>query len=69
MAKVLVEALNLTANKKETFHDVPAAHWAYNYIAILASNGITIGDQGKFRPNDAVTRAEFATFLYRALSQ
>nr|WP_054548688.1 InlB B-repeat-containing protein [Lysinibacillus sphaericus] len=69
LAKVLVEALNLTAHKKETFNDVSAAHWAYNYIAILASNGITIGDQGNFRPNDAVTRAEFAIFLYRALSQ
>ncbi|MED4555314.1 InlB B-repeat-containing protein [Lysinibacillus capsici] len=69
MAKVLVEALNLTAHKKKTFNDVSAAHWAYNYIAILASNGITIGDQGNFRPNDPVTRAEFAIFLYRALSQ
>lgn len=67
MAKVLVLAFDLTADEKEAFNDVPPTHWAYDYIAILAANGITIGDQGNFRPNDPVTRAEFATFLYRAL--
>lgn len=67
MAKVLVLAFDLTADEKEAFNDVPPTHWAYDYIAILMTNGITIGDQGNFRPNDPVTRAEFATFLYRAL--
>ena len=69
MAKVLVVAFNLTATEQETFKDVPSTHWAYAYIANLAANGIAIGDQDKFRPNDAVTRAEFTTFLYRALLQ
>ena len=67
MAKVLVAAFNFTAIEQETFKDVPATHWAYDYIAILAANGIAIGDNGSFRPNDPVTRAEFAALLYRAL--
>ncbi len=69
MAKVLVLAFNLTSTEKETFHDVPETHWAYDYIAILAAKGIVLGNQGNFRPNDPVTRAEFATLLYRALHQ
>ncbi len=42
-------------------------HIAYDYIAILAANGIALGDNGYFRPEDSVTRAQFAAFLYRAL--
>ncbi|WP_313373200.1 InlB B-repeat-containing protein [Lysinibacillus pakistanensis] len=67
MAKILVLAFHLTSTEKETFHDVPATHWAYDYIAILAANGIALGDNGYFRPEDPVTRAQFAAFLYRAL--
>ena len=69
MAKVLVLAFHLTSTEKETFHDVPATHWAYDYIAILAANGIALGDNGNFRPEDPVTRAQFAAFLHRALQQ
>ena len=69
MAKVLVLAFKLTSSNKDTFEDVPKTHWAHESIAILAGNGITIGDNGNFRPNDPVTRAEFVTFLYRALHQ
>lgn len=69
MAKVLVLSFNLTSTTKDTFSDVPITHWAHGSIAVLAANGITIKDNGYFRPNDPVTRAEFATFLYRALQQ
>jgi len=67
MAKILVLAFHLTSTEKETFQDVSATHWAYDYIAILAANGIALGDNGYFRPEDPVTRAQFAAFLYRAL--
>jgi len=69
MAKVLVLAFHLTSTKKETFHDVPATHWAYDYIAILAANGIALGDNGNFKSEDYITRAQFAAFLHRALQQ
>lgn len=48
------------------FKDVPASHWAYQAINDAVSKGYLKGDgSGKFRPNDAVTRAEFAAILAR----
>ncbi|MGG4048543.1 S-layer homology domain-containing protein [Paenibacillus favisporus] len=48
------------------FKDVPASHWAYQAINDAVSKGYLKGDgSGKFRPNDPVTRAEFAAILAR----
>ncbi len=69
MAKIMVLAFHLTSTEKETFNDVPVTHWAYDYIAILAANGIALGEKGNFRPEDPVTRAQFAAFLHRVLQQ
>ncbi|WP_082332586.1 Ig-like domain-containing protein [Lysinibacillus contaminans] len=68
MAKVLVLALGLNSGSKTTFRDVPEDHWANGYIAALEEHGITIGDNGNFKPNDLVTRAQFSAFLCRALN-
>ena len=49
------------------FSDVPEEHWAYEYISELTSRGIINGyDDGSFRPDANVTRAEFVTILCRA---
>ncbi|WNN75702.1 InlB B-repeat-containing protein [Lysinibacillus capsici] len=69
MAAVLVEAFDLTSSEQITFNDVPSTHWAYNDIAILVANGIASGDKGNFKPNEPVTRAQFAAMLYKALQQ
>ncbi|MBX0316844.1 S8 family peptidase [Planococcus glaciei] len=66
MAKVLVETFNLEAEGSHPFPDVSSSHWANNYINVLYQAGITTGSQGKFRPEDEVTRAEFAVFMSRA---
>lgn len=43
-------------------------HWAYTEMNYLINNDILKGDdQGNYLPNYDVTRAEFATFLVRAL--
>ncbi|MEC1179874.1 S-layer homology domain-containing protein [Metasolibacillus meyeri] len=42
-------------------------HWAKDYIATLAEHGITLGDNGHFKPNEPVTRAQFVAFMHRAL--
>ncbi|MDN4492142.1 S-layer homology domain-containing protein [Ureibacillus aquaedulcis] len=45
-----------------------SGHWAYNELNYLIDNDILKGDQlGNYLPNKDVTRAEFATFLVRAL--
>lgn len=69
MAKVLVEAFDLTSEQTSTFQDVPTTHWAYAYISILADHQIALGDGGYFKPNEPVTRAQFVAFMYRALQQ
>lgn len=54
--------------KKAAFSDVPADHWAYAAISDLAKSGIIRGfEDGSFRPDAAVTRAEFVKLLAAAL--
>lgn len=55
-----------SAEVEESFSDVSAGAWYANAVAWGASNGIALGDgQGKFLPDVAVTREQFATFLLR----
>ncbi|KOY83894.1 S-layer homology domain-containing protein [Lysinibacillus macroides] len=44
-------------------------HWAYHEMNYLITNDLMKGDElGNYRPNAAVTRAEFAAFLVRTLN-
>jgi hypothetical protein len=57
-----------TANWKTTnsYKDVPATLWCNNAISTLSNAGIIKGyDDGTFRPNAPITRAEFATMAVR----
>lgn len=70
MAKILVEAFQ-TLDKSDSgqtpFSDVDADKWYSAYISALIDNEITTGKTATtFAPHDIVTRAEAATFLYRA---
>jgi hypothetical protein len=50
------------------FNDVPSSYWAYAWIDRLAANQITSGyPDGAYRPAKAVTRAEMAVFLLKAI--
>ncbi len=50
-----------------TFIDVPPDYWARPYIHALASSGVVNGYAGDyFRPNQTITRAEFAALLQDA---
>jgi parallel beta-helix repeat protein len=51
------------------FKDVTANYWAKVYIEALASQNIIAGfPDGSFKPNDPVTRAQFATIITKALT-
>lgn len=53
------------AENNVTFNDI-VSHWAKDEIEVAASHHITNGTgAGRFSPNNAVTRAEFATLLDR----
>lgn len=56
--------------KAVSFPDVPQVFWARPYIEALAARGILSGfENGTFRPNQPVTRAEFAAQLQKAFDQ
>ncbi|MCL2165000.1 MAG: S-layer homology domain-containing protein [Oscillospiraceae bacterium] len=52
------------------FADVPADHWAIQYISTCYANGWVIGyPDGTFMPESPITRAEAVTILNRALGR
>jgi murein DD-endopeptidase / murein LD-carboxypeptidase len=54
--------------KKVKFTDVSAAHPDYEAIVKLAASGVANGyENNTFKPKEDVTRAQYVTFLYRAL--
>jgi hypothetical protein len=48
-----------------TFSDV-SGHWAEDYIMQAAQLGLVEGYDGKYRPDNSMTRAEFVTILWRS---
>ncbi|MBW4443149.1 MAG: S-layer homology domain-containing protein [Plectolyngbya sp. WJT66-NPBG17] len=55
------------ASAQATFSDVASDNWASPFIQELASRNIIAGfPDGTFRPNDPVTRAQFAAILLKA---
>lgn len=52
------------------FPDVSENHWAASQIDELSDKGVIVGyPDGTFKPDDNVTRAEFASMAIRALGQ
>lgn len=52
------------------FTDLSPSHWAYNQIQSLAEDGVVVGyPDDTFRPDEQVTRAEFATMALKAIRQ
>ncbi|SFE49397.1 S-layer homology domain-containing protein [Alteribacillus iranensis] len=69
MAVILTRAFNLTSDSTSSFRDVDSDFWAYEEIEALAAHGIAKGSNGKFRPGETVSRAQFAVFMKRALEK
>ena len=68
MAKMEKAFGMLDESKTKLFPDIPANHWAYEYIAKLAGNGYIEGyPDGNFGGDRLMTRYEFAAMLYRAI--
>lgn len=70
MATILKRAYNLTGTKALPFKDVKSSHWAYEAIQTVYYNQLTGGyPDNTFRPNQNISRAEFATFLSKVLDK
>lgn len=54
-----------------TFPDVPSNYWAAGFIQALAQRGIIVGfaEDGTFRPEEPVTRAQFAAMINKAFQR
>ncbi|MCK8490083.1 S-layer homology domain-containing protein [Paenibacillus sp. MBLB2552] len=50
------------------FSDVQSGFWAEKHIYKLASEGILLGDAGRFRPSDSVTQQEAITMAVRFMN-
>lgn len=69
MAKILTGAFGLTVDGEPTaFSDVDANHQYKEAIDALSTNGVTTGlGDGTYGVKQNVTRAQFASFVYRAM--
>lgn len=57
-------------NSVNAFPDVSDSHWAAPQIKLLSEQGVIVGyPDGTFKPDENVTRAEFASMAIRALGQ
>ncbi|GGG06952.1 S-layer homology domain-containing protein [Paenibacillus aceti] len=55
------------AQQTVSFTDLPQTNWAYKYIAEMVNRKVISGyPDGKFRPNNTITRAEFAKIMIAA---
>ncbi|KAA0964866.1 S-layer homology domain-containing protein [Sporosarcina sp. ANT_H38] len=69
MAAILRRAFNLPLDGQQAYRDVSSSHWAFSDINSIAKHRISGGyPDGTFKPSIAVTRAQFSTFLARALN-
>ncbi|MGE5678053.1 MAG: S-layer homology domain-containing protein, partial [Pseudomonadota bacterium] len=50
----------------KTFTDI-AGHWSRSYVEKMASRYIAKGENGSFRPDATISRAEFTALLVRSL--
>ena len=57
------------AADKLPFSDVPSTHTYYDDICWAVENGIVIGCNGKFYPDDKVTLVQFYTMLSRSIPE
>ena len=54
----------------QAYNDLDDNHWAFEKINLLTQDGVLSGyPDGTFRPNEQVTRAEFATMVIKGLNQ
>ena len=65
---VSTQGSNALWDAKETRFSDMAGHWAVPYVAYASNAGIINGyEDGSFRPDQAITRAEAFTVYYRVL--
>ena len=68
MAAIMDRMYKLTGTTTMSFSDVKANHWAHDSIMRLYKNELVTGyTDGTFKPDNFITRAEFANILSKAI--
>ena len=57
-------ALDSITYAGQLYSDVPPTEWYANAVAFVTSNGMMVGNNGLFAPNDHLTRGMMAQILY-----
>ena len=61
---MMLTVVPTTVVRASAFSDLPSTHWAYTEIIYLANQGIITGfPDSTFRPDEAVTREQFARLI------
>lgn len=67
LAKIIVEAFDITASGSIPFADVSDDAWYANYVDAASAKGVVAGYNGRFNPNESVSRQDAALMVYRAM--
>lgn len=65
-SNIISKVFNYTDKTENQFSDVSSDKWYYDVVSKAAAAGIIEGDQGKFRPEDFISRQEAAIIIGRA---
>lgn len=66
-ATLLVKSLDLSLDESTmTFTDVISKEWYYSYVNAAAKAGLVSGYNGRFNPNNNITREEMAVMMAKA---
>ena len=70
VAAVIASAYNLTqSTSTNPFSDLNQNHWSFSNVMALMDNYVISGyPDGHFRPNNSMTRAEFAAVMSKAIN-
>lgn len=65
---MVLSMMTVNAQESNGFKDVTKDHWAKEAIELMTEEGIINGYDGYFRPDETVSRAEFAKMLVKTLA-
>lgn len=68
IAKIIDLAFDLDVKSNNDFVDISPTYWAKEHVMAMYSNGVMTGYGEYFKPNEKVTRAQYAIFLHLALN-
>lgn len=66
---ILVNVFKLNGTVDDAYSDVSPDDWYYKYIMKATANSLIYGSDGKFRPEENITRQDAALIVHRLLKQ